>query len=93
MHHAKHNDDSAGGVMRPMTTLINGRPRETAIMVDSNRRFTSDEVSAIVRRGLEHQSGSGDISLLQLWSVPFYLGSLRRLLGSAVFHALGTAAS
>lgn len=31
-------------------------------MVDSNRRFTSEEVSAIVRRGLEHQSGAGDVS-------------------------------
>ncbi len=43
-------------------------------MVDSNRRFTSDEVSAIVRRGLEHQSGSGDISYDELEDIALQSG-------------------
>ncbi len=43
-------------------------------MVDSNRRFTSDEVSAIVRRGLEYQGGSGDISYEELEDIALQSG-------------------
>ncbi len=43
-------------------------------MVDSNRRFTSEEVSAIVRRALEHQRGTGDISFEELEDIALQSG-------------------
>ncbi len=48
--------------------------RETKVIVDSNRRFTSEEVSAIVRRGLEHQSGAGDVSYEELEDIALQSG-------------------
>ncbi|WP_179137769.1 2TM domain-containing protein [Candidatus Entotheonella palauensis] len=53
-------------------------------MVDSNRRFTSDEVSAIVRRGLEHQSGSGDISYEELEDIALQSGISAQALQQAI---------
>jgi len=53
-------------------------------MVDSNRRFTSDEVSAIVRRGLEHQSGSGDISYAELEDIALQSGISAQTLRQAI---------
>lgn len=53
-------------------------------MVDSNRRFTSEEVSAIVRRGLEHQSGSGDISYEELEEIALQSGISAQTLQQAI---------
>lgn len=43
-------------------------------MSDSNRRFTTEEVSAIVRRGLEQQGSAGDISYAELEEIALQSG-------------------
>lgn len=58
--------------------------RETEVMVDLNRRFSSDEVSAIVRRGLEHQSSSGDISYEELEDIALQSGISAQVLQQAI---------
>lgn len=63
---------------------MNGIARETDVMVDSNRRFTSEEVSAIVRRGLEHQGGAGDISYAELEDIALQSGISAQALQQAM---------
>ncbi len=53
-------------------------------MVDLNRRFTSDEVSAIVRRGLEQQSGLGDVSYEELEDIALQSGISAQVLQQAI---------